>query len=70
MRLGRFEALPNPALGPDVWEITEEDASDPTGKRKVDQAANRILAETKLLHMNTRATLGSECLAVHEGLSR
>lgn len=48
MRLGRFEALPNPSLGADIWEITEDDASVEGGKRKIGEAPNRMRAESDL----------------------
>ena len=72
MRLGRFEALLNPALGADTWEITEEDASAKGGKRKVGEAPNRMRAESDLLRLNARAVLGDECLAIEhtDGRSR
>ena len=72
MRLGRFEALPNPSLGADAWEITEDDASLVGGKRKIGEAPNRMRAESDLLRMNARAVLGSECMAIstHAGPSR
>lgn len=72
MRLGRFEALKNPSLGDDIWEITEDDASAPEGKRKVGEAPNRVRAESDLLRMSARAVLGDECLAINltEGPSR
>jgi len=64
MRLGRFEALLNPALGADTWEITEEDVGAEGGKRKVAEAPNRMRAEGDLLRLNARAVLGDECLAI------
>jgi hypothetical protein len=70
MRLGRFEALPNPALGADTWEITEDDASADGGRRKVGEAPNRMRAESDLLRMSAKAVLGHECISVSEGPSR
>ena len=70
MRLGRFEALLNPALGADTWEITEEDANTKGGKRKVGEAPNRMRAESDLLRLNARAVLGDGCLAIEDAGGR
>jgi len=60
-------ALPNPALGDDTWEISEEDARVEGGRRKLGEAPNRMRAESDLLRLSTRSVLGDECLAVNLG---
>lgn len=72
MRLGRFEALPNSALGDDAWEITVDDAAAEGGKRKIAEAPNRILAESDLLRINARAVLGNDYVdgSLNEGLKQ
>jgi hypothetical protein len=72
VRLGRFEALPNPSLGADAWDITEADASVEGGKRKIGEALSRIGAESDLLRRSVRAVLGEECMTTNlsEGPSR
>lgn len=62
MRVGRFEALPDSALGTDLWQITEDDAVAANGKRHVRSAPNKIRAEMDLMRLSTRAVHGAECL--------
>lgn len=67
MRLGRFEALANPSLGADAWEITIDDPKAEGGKRKVGEAPNRVRAESDLLRLSARAIHGAECMEINVG---